>query len=531
VKNVADIHTRKDLPEGHEELQKFSWELVLTLQRLTEKHNKLLHKMYGRGSEKLADAAELDALQVEMEDLLNQAGMTEEKLAEIREESSIEVTGHRRRRKHPGRNRIPEDLLEAVYHDIPEDEKGCDDCGEEKVIIGYKSHTVVERIPGHYKATRHVFPIYGCRRCKSGVSRAEPVHLPIAKGLAGPMLLTFVLLSKYLYHLPLYRIQRQIFHESRIWFTRSTLSSWVRQVCEGLVRIQRALLEHYRDSRVKHADETPLRVKCEGRYRQGRMWVGLSGDERTAVFLYNRHRSAKAALALLAGSRPGDFLMVDDCASYHKPIKKLDLVDLRCMAHIRRKFVEARKSGRHGDYVKRMVIKIGQLYRIERLAKRLNASDEKRVELRHKYSAQIMAQIKAMLDEPGFAVLPQTAVGGAVEHFRKNWVQASRFLERGDLPIDNSANERIIRPLAIGRNNWLHAGSEKGADSIAILYSIITTCKINGIDPHEYLADILMRLPLRPLRSDITDLLPIGWYQQRNEGRMPPKTPLYPSKH
>jgi hypothetical protein len=223
--------------------------------------------------------------------------------------------------------------------------------------------------------------------------------------------------------------------------------------------------------------------------------------------------------------------MIDDCPSYHKPIKQLKLVDLRCMVHIRRKFIEADKSGRHAEFNRKILIKIGQLYRIERLATKLGYSEEQRGELRKNLSSPIMAQIKAMLSNPGFAVLPQSPTGSAVKHFLKNWEQASRFLQSGVLPIDNSADERIIRPLAIGRNNWLQAGSEDGAKWMAILYSIITTCKLNGIDPHEYLSDVLMRLPIRPPGTDITDLTPVGWYKARNGGEEPKRTPIYPSKN
>ena len=151
-------------------------------------------------------------------------------------------------------------------------------------VIDTKEHLVVERIPATYKATRYQRPVYGCSHCKHGISVAEPpIVSPVAKGLAGPMLLIFVILSKYQYHLPLYRIQRQIFHESRIWFTRSTLCTWVGQVCGILERIHKGLLATYRSSHVKHADESPFMVKKDGHLGQGWMWTGLTGDGKTAV--------------------------------------------------------------------------------------------------------------------------------------------------------------------------------------------------------------------------------------------------------
>jgi transposase len=527
---AIDIRSKKDLPSDVEKLQDISWNLALSYQALTEKYNKLLRQMYGRSSEKTIDVSQLDALQTEMDALFTQIESQELTQEKHNEQTTIEVTTYKRRRKHPGRNALPEEMITEEIIDVTDAEKACA-CGREKVIIDRKAHVVVERIPAQYKATRYIRLVYGCSCCKDGVSVAEPVHLPIAKGLAGVNLLLFVTMSKYQYHLPLYRIQRQIFHESGIWFTRSTLASWVRQVAGILERIYLALLEEYQLSRVKHADESPIQVKCEGHYREGWMWVGLTGDYRTAIFMYDNHRSQKAAERLLKGSRSGDYLMVDDYVAYHKPVKEYKLIDMRCMIHIRRMFVTAEKSGGHLDFNKKVLVKIGQLYRIERLANRLKYSSEQRGELRNKYSATIMIQIKALLDNPGFVVLPQSDTGAAINYFLRNWQQANRFLESGDLPIDNSADERIIRPFAIGRNNWMQAGSENGARWMAILYSILTTCKLNGIDAQQYLADALTLLPIRPGNADIRDLMPVNWYKARNNGKLPEVTQLYPSKY
>jgi hypothetical protein len=287
----------------------------------------------------------------------------------------------------------------------------------------------------------------------------------------------------------------------------------------------------YQHSRIKHADETPFQVKINDKYSKGFMWVGLDGDWRTVVFNYDHHRSGAAAKRLLAGSRVGDYLMVDDCPSYNIPIKEFKLLDMRCMVHIRRNFIEARDAGYHVEFNKRVLTKIGQLYRIERLATKLKYSPQQRGDLRKKLSAPVMAQIKTMLDNPDIVVLPGSLTATAIRYFLNNWNKSTRFLESGDLPIDNSVVERIIRSFAIGRNNWLAAGSENGAKWMAALYSIITTCKINGIDMEEYLCDVLMRLPCRGTDADVSDLTPVGWYKARNDGNLPEVKSLYPSNH
>jgi len=527
------VRTKDELPSDPEKLRSYCWNLTLAHTQLLEKYRKLIGSSFGKSSEKLAKRAELDALQTEMDDLLKQLAAFETKQTqETPEEQTIEVTAHRRRRHKHGRNSIPEELIKEEIIDVSESEKICGCCQKPMAVIDKKSHLVVERKPAEHSATRYIRLVYGCSDCKDGITvAAPPVVTPIPKGLAGPSLLVFVILSKYLYHLPLYRVQRQIYHESRIWFTRSTLSSWVGQACGILERIYDGLLKVYRSSRIKHADESPLPVMVEGHLHGGFMWAGLTGDGRTAVYRYDRHRSGAAALKFLEGSGAGDYLMIDDCQSYNKPVKELKLVVMRCMTHIRRKFIEARDSGFKKEYCKKVLIKIGQLYRIERLATKKEMTTQERTELRGTLSKRVLDNIKSMLMEPGFVVLPETLTGIAVNYFLRNWKEATRFIESGDLPIDNTADERIIRPFAIGRNNWVQAGSENGARWMATLYSIITTCKLNDIDPEAFLKDVLMRLAIRPENADVSDLLPMAWFKNKNGGNTPAHTPLYPSKH
>ena len=136
-----------------------------------------------------------------------------------------------------------------------------------------------------------------------------------------------------------------------------------------------------------------------------------------------------------------------------------------------------------------------------------------------------------MLINPGFAVLPQSLAGTAINYFLRNWDEAVRYCEWGALPIDNTPDERINRPFTIGRNNWMQAGSINGARWMGALYTIVTTCKLNGINPEDYLKDVMMSLAVRPSDADVTDLLPVNWYRKKNDGVDPMLTPLYPSKN
>lgn len=528
--NATEIRSIDDLPDTFDKLRSYSWNLTLVHQQLIEKYRKLQGCLFGKSSEKLTTQTDIDALQMEMDELLNKIAVADAELE--KEEETIEIPAHSRRRKKHGRNSIPAELITDVTVDLTDDEKKCSCCGSDLQQFDVKEHMVVDRIPARYTATRYRQPIYGCPHCKNGVTAKEmPVVTPIPKGLASAALMVFVLVSKYNYHLPLYRIQRQIYHESRIWFTRSTLCTWVGQACGLLERIHKGLLQLYWSSHVKHADETRVMVMADGKLRECWMWTGLTGDGRTAVFLYNRHRSGAAAVVLLEGSSPGDYLMIDDCPSYNLPVKKYRLIVLRCMAHIRRKFIEARDAKWHKEYFNKILIKIGQLYRLERYATKKGFSEEQRTQLRQTLSRKVLDDIKLMLIDPGFVPLPKSLAGAAINYFLKNWDEATRFLESGALPIDNTADERINRPFTIGRNNWMQAGSENGARWMAILYSIITTCKLNNINPEEYLQDVLMKLSIRAANADVTDLMPVNWYKKLNNNTDPVHTPLYPSKN
>jgi transposase len=514
--DIANITSKKDLPRGITNLQNFTWNLLLHYQQLQERYALLTKQHFGQRSEKLE---EIDAVQQELDGILSQLKTAVESRTEEESFETLTVSAHTRRRRHSGRNVIPDTVeTEEIVHDVPSEEKICECCGNKKVEINRKEHVVVTRIPAKYKKVVHIRPVYGCSKCKQSISVAEPITLPIPKGLADVTLLCFVIFQKYRYHLPLYRIQRQIFHESGIWFTRSTMVSWLRYLYKSVRRIHYELLGEYKQSLLKHADESPVKVRLPatpGRHHEGRMWVGLGrhgpGSDSVAAFHYDKSRSANAALKFLNGSRAGDILMIDGCESYTKSITKYSLVHLSCMAHARRKFKEALDTGYKSEYCKHVLRKIGQLYRLERFADKVEADIEKRYHLRQAYSKKILAEIKELLMNPGFIILPSKKTGEAINYMLNHWVSLSRFIENGIYPIDNNAVERIIRTLAIGRKNWMFFGSESGAKWCAAYYSIIATCLLNGINPEEYLPDILMRLSIRPENADVKDLLPSNW--------------------
>jgi hypothetical protein len=223
--------------------------------------------------------------------------------------------------------------------------------------------------------------------------------------------------------------------------------------------------------------------------------------------------------------------MIDENASYNDAIKRYKLIELRCWMHIRREFVESAEVGSHKEYALKIVRYVGQLYRIERFATQKNMTSDQRLQLRKTIGTVIMQKINDALMNPEFTLLPQSQISKAINYARRNWKESQLYLMDGTLPIDNGASERVIRDLAIGRKNWVSVGSDEGGKRMAILYSINSTCKLNGIDMQEYLSDVLMRLSIRPGNVSVADLTPLEWLKSKNGGILPEVKSLYPSKN
>lgn len=524
---LADIRRREDIPTDISTLSNLFWTLLQDYQHLDQNYRLLRKEVFGRKSEKV----EYDpAQQTMLEELVGQLPSAEPPEPA---QDYVTVKSHERRRKHPGRNAIPEDVpREKHVVEPPEEEKTCQ-CGRAKVVLETAKRIVVERVPAHYVVHEYYRPKYVCPHCRDGVTVAEPPLVsPIPKGMAGTNLLLFVLLSKYRYHLPLYRIQRQIYHESRIWFTRSTMVGWIAEVCVLLRRVYHAMCAEVKTAVYVHGDESLLRL-CPrgGGSHTSYLWVYVGAGGQVAVFDYRDSRGSDAPRQFLKGCAAGTYLMIDGYSAYDAAIDEYGLKAMLCMAHVRREFLEAAEVGDQRQYALRVVRIIRQLYRIERFATQRGMSAEQRLALRTQYSAAVMAKVRDALENPGFVVLPQSRIGGAINYALKHWERLMRFLERGDLPIDNSIDERVIRRLAVGRKNWMFVASEAGGKNMAMLYSILATCELLGINPEEYLPDMLMRLVARPPEATAADLTPPEWLKARNAGALPPPSPLYPSTH
>jgi transposase len=531
---LTDIKSETDLPTDPLILRSLLWSIIGEFRSLSESYALLRKELYGRKSEKHI----IDSEQTQLTDILSQVAPTAP-AEEKPEDGFVEIKPHQRR-KHPGRNALPVDVKhERHVIDVPDEEKSCQGCDRfgtckytELPVFEEVVRKVVERKAPEYILHEYVRLKRGCPIEKDTVVVAEPpLVTPIAKGLAGLNLLLFVILGKYQFHLPLYRIQRQIFHESRIWFTRSTMVGWIAELCVLIKPLYLAMIDEVKKSPVIHSDDTPVKQATrESGAHASFMWVYVGLQLRCIVFDYKQTRGGEAPRSFLHGVIPGTHLMSDGYAGYNAAVQKYGLIPMACMMHIRREFVEAAQVGSSKPFALDILKRIGKLYLLERQAKKQEYTDEQRLQMRQTQSAPIMADIKQLLQNPVTIITPGSRIGKAINYALNQWAKAEVFLSRGDLPIDNGPSERAVRDLAIGRNNWMTVGSDEGGKRMAMLYSIIATCKINGIDIPQYLSDILMRLAMRPEGASVADLTPIEWLKTKNNGILPPLTPIYPSK-
>lgn len=412
-----------------------------------------------------------------------------------------------RPRKRHGRTQLPKDLprtrivLEPAAADLV-----CSGCQGAKRRIGADITEELEYEPAVVYINEYERPKYACPQCEAGVVQAVLPARAIEKGRPGPGLLAHVVVAKYSEHLPLYR-QELIFPRAGVVLSRRTLCDWVRAAAELVEPIvvhlkQTAVLA----SKVIHSDDTPITVQDRahpGGSRTGYLWV-YGGEHGDLVYDFTPSRSRDGPLTFL-GNYAG-YLQADAYAGYDEVFKTGRVIEVGCWAHARRYFFEAVKTALEPATL--LLALIRQLYGVEREAKDLDAAG--RWELRRAQSIPVLAQIADTLDDLVPQHLPKSPMGEAIGYTRRQWRALTRYVDDGDLAIDNNASERALRMVAVGRKNWLFTGSDAGGRRAAILYSLIGTCKRIGIDPFAYLRDVLARVATHPMRR-ISELTPRGW--------------------
>lgn len=467
------------------------------LARLQLKIDQLLHRLFGRSSEKLP-ASHLG---------LFDEGATPEEIAGTPDDEAAYETTPETRKRRGGRMPLPKDLeRRQVVHDVPETERVCS-CGCLKERFGEDVSGELDLEPARFFVWEHVRPKYACKRCQEGVVQASLPPRPIEQGRPGPGLLAQALVSKYQDHLPLHR-QARIFLRHGIEISKSTLCDWVAEGAAALSPIVKAMTKALLASKVVQADETPIVVledHDDRRRRTGWLFVyrAPTGD---VVFRYRQTRARDGPREFLKDLQ--GFLQRDGYQGYGD--LSPEIVPVGCWAHARRKRVEAKPSD--AARCDEALALTGRLHQVEREAKDLSA--EERTALRREKALPVLETIAARLGAWGRDALPRIPLGVAVGYATAQWTTLVRYVEDGDLEIDDNAIERAIRGVAVGRKNWRFAGGAQGAERGATIHSIVESCKAAGVEPFAYLKDVLVRVATTP-QSRILELTPRGWKTAR----------------
>jgi len=406
------------------------------------------------------------------------------------------------------RRRPAAKVLETVTERIEPSEKVCPHCGKAKCEIGCEMSERFEYVPA--KVIRHeiIRPKLACPCGQGAVSIAPLPPQVIEKGQPGASLVAQVILSKYDDHLPLHRQQQQ-FERLGLNFPRQTLCDWVEAGARWLQPIVREMKRELLAGDYLQVDETPVRVmdpEVKGRCATGYLWVaGRPGED--VIFEFHPGRGKEYAEQLI-GSFQG-YLQRDGYGVYSSMAKgNPKLIGVGCMAHARRKFVEALEERPKEAGV--IVAELRKLYLIERHARDQGLESEQRMQLRAEMSAPILMALKPRMEALLGGSLPQSPLGKALRYALAEWKPLTRYLENGRLEIDNNLTENAIRPSAVGKKNWLFIGHPEAGWRSAVIYSIIVSCRRRGIEPWEYLSDVLKRLPVMK-QSEVPTILPRCW--------------------
>ena len=506
---VAAHHTLPDLNQldltalkalilsQHEQLQSRDTEI----EHLKLLIAKLRRMQFGRKSEKLD--RQIEQLELRLDEL--QATQAENPAASPTPARVARVANVAVK---PARKPLPEHLPREV-RTYPPKQKACPDCGGALKSLGEDVSEILEYVPARFKVIRQVRPKLACACCER-IVQAEAPSRPIERGVAGPGLLAHVLVSKYCDHLPLYR-QSEIYAREGVELERSTLADWVGGTSQLLAPLVEALRRHVMSAGKLHADDTPVPVLApgNGKTKTGRLWTYVrddrpAGDATPAAMwlAYSPDRKGEHPQAHL--SHFTGTLQADGYAGFAAVYETGRIQEAACWAHVRRKFYDlqvAHKSPVAAEAMER----IAALYAIEKEIRGCPA--DQRREARGTRARPLLDSLKQWLEETLGKLSKKSDTALAVRYALSRWESLLRYVDDGRIEIDNNAAERSLRAVALGRKNYLFAGSDAGGERAAATYSLIGSAKLNGLDPEAYLRNVLSRIADHPINR-IEQLLP-----------------------
>jgi transposase len=404
---------------------------------------------------------------------------------------------------------------------------GCKHCGADRgalTRLGNDESEMLEYVPGRFKVIVACRPKYLCGECKA-ISQAHAPNRPLAKSYAGPGLLAHVLTSKYADHLPLYR-QSEIYARDGVELSRSTLADWVGGCSQLLKPLVEALQRYVLAAEKLHADDTPVPVLQPGRgtTKTARLWTYVR-DDRSAPSVPNDEQSSEPPAVWFAYSpdrkaehpqrhlqRFRGVLQADGYAGYERLYERRDehgnpmIVEAACWAHARRKFFEIHSANASGATIAEQTLKrIASLYAVEQTIR--GKPPDERSRIRQLQTQPKLAELKQFFDATLAQVSKKSDLAEAIRYALTRWIALTRFVDDGRIEIDNNAAERALRCVALGRKNFLFAGSDAGGERAAAIYSLISTAKLNRIDPEAYLRYVISHINEQPI-TRVDELLP-----------------------
>jgi transposase len=485
-------------------------ELLATHERLLSRESEIEHlklliaklqrMQFGRRSEKVA--RQIEQLELRLEDLEAKRAAASAVPSEAAAPSNASDT------EKPARCPLPDHLPRQVERHEPH-ETVCPDCGGTLGRLGEDVSEILEYLPARFQVVRHVRPKLSCAACDRIVQAPAPSR-PIARGLAGPGLLAHVLVSKYADHLPLYR-QSEIYAREGVDLERSTLADWVGSSSALLDPLVESLRRYVFAARKLHADDTPVPVLAPGtgKTKTGRLWTYVRDDRPagdTAApavwFAYSPDRKGEHPQRHLRGFT--GTLQADAYAGFNQLYETGRIAEAACWAHVRRKFYDLEQAHR-SPIAKEAIERISQLYVIESEIR--GRPPDQRRQVRQARARPLLDSLHAWLESGLPRLSRKSDTTAAIRYALTLWEALTRYCDDGHLEIDNNIAERALRAVALGRKNYLFAGSDTGGERAAAIYSLIGSAKLNGPDPEAYLREVLSRIADHPINR-IEELLP-----------------------
>jgi transposase len=477
----------------------------LKIQALQEELRQERIKKYGPQSETLS------ALQLEL--LESEPGVTGEEVEAEAKREPLPSRADRERKPHPGRQSLPKDLA-RIEQVVACTDRNCKQCGAETTLIGYDESEQLDVEPARFFVRVVRREKRSCRGCSSsGVIMPELAPRIIEKGLASDRVVVETVVAKYCDHLPLYRQAAMLEREAGLEISRATLDGWVMRVGELLQPVAGAMRKDLLAASYLQADETIVPVQMHdkrGADHQAYLWqYGRPGGETVFDFQLGRDRAGpKKFLDNWEG-----ILQTDGYSAYDR-VGGPELVHVGCWAHARRKFIDAVKVNKQDADAVKMITRMDALFLVDRHAREQKLTTEDRLAFRREHALSWIGEIRQECLALSKSTLPKSALGQAVAYTLNMWPKLRRCFDYGQVELSNNLAENSMRPVALGRKNWLHVGSAQAGPKVAAILSVVESCRRLGVPVKDYLLDVLPGMNSRT-KSEVAQLTPARWHAAR----------------